>query len=176
MSIKCRHCNAFHWIAERVAASRIGTPAFTTCCKQGDVVLEHLKDPPEYLQYLLSSMDSTAKAFRNNIRKYNSALAFTSVKYTVDGRATGGIQCFQIHGELFHLQGPLQPQDLASAQFAQLYFYDPELATNIQVGHYNGILEASILQRLTEELIAINPFIGIYKTAKEQLDAESDAD
>ena len=88
MSIKCGHCNAFHWIAERVAASTIDTPAFTTCCKQGDVVLEHLTDPPEYLQYLLSSMDSAAKAFRNNIRKYNSALAFTSVKYTVEiGRA-----------------------------------------------------------------------------------------
>ena len=82
-------------------------------------------------------MDSTAKAFRNNIRKYNSTLAFTLVKYTVDDRtyrATSGIQCFQIHGELFHLQGPLQPRDLASAQFAQLYFYDPELATNIRVG------------------------------------------
>ena len=121
-------------------------------------------------------MDSAAKAFRNNIRKYNSALAFTSVKYTVDGRATGGIQCFQIHGELFHLQGPLQSTDLASAQFAQLYFYDPELATNIRVGHYNGILQASILQRLTKELIVINPFIAIYKTAKERLDAESDTD
>ena len=64
------------------------------------------QDPPEYLQYLLSSMDSAAKAFRNNIRKYNSALTFTSLKYTVDDRtyrATGGIQCFQIHGKLFHL-------------------------------------------------------------------------
>ena len=39
------------------------------------------------------------------------------------------------------------PRNLASAQFAQLYFYDPELATNIRVGHYNGILQASILQR-----------------------------
>ena len=105
-------------------------------------------------------MDSYAKAFRNNIWKYNSALAFTSVKYTVDDYtydATGSIQCFQRHGELFHLQRPLQARDLASSsiecfqiygklfhlqgplqareltsgQFAQLYFYDPELATNI---------------------------------------------
>ena len=44
----------------------------------------------------------------------------------------GGLQCFQIYGELFHLQGSLQGEDHTSAQFAQLYFYDPELATTLR--------------------------------------------
>ena len=82
--------------------------------------LPQLLQPPEYLQYLLSSTDSEAKTFRKNIRKYNSALAFTSVKYNVDDRtyrSLGRIQCFQIHDELFHLQGPLQSEGHTSAQF-----------------------------------------------------------
>ena len=136
--------------------------------------LSQLKEPPEYLQYLLSSADIVAKTFRKNIRKYNSALAFTSVKYNVDDRmyrALGGIQCFQIHGELFHLQGPLQGEDHTSAQFAQLYFYDPVLATTIRVARNPDILQEPILRRLTDELLAVNPFITIYKTAKERLDS-----
>ena len=132
-----------------------------------------MQSPPEYLHYLLTSLDSEAKHFRTEIRKYNSALAFTSIKYTIDERlkqTLGGIQCFQIHGELFHLQGPLQDVDPISAQFAQLYFYDPEVATNIWSNRYNQILQSSVLQRITEELIISNPFIGIYKSAKKRLD------
>ena len=46
----------------------------------------------------------------------------------------GGIQCFQIYGELFHLQGPLQDEDHTSAQFAQLYFYDPQQYVRLKTG------------------------------------------
>ena len=139
--------------------------------------LPQLLQPPEYLQYLLSFADSEAKTFRNNIRKYNSTLAFTSVKYNVDDHtycSLGGIQCFQIHGELFHLQGPLQGEGHTSAQFAQLYFYDPELATTLRVAQNPDTLQPAVLQCLTDELLAVNPFIIIYKTAKEWLDYVED--
>ena len=61
-----------------------------------------------------------------------------------------------------------------------LYLYNllsfTSIIQNLQPIYYHGILQASILQCLTEELIVINPFIVIYKTSKEQLDAESDTD
>ena len=147
---------------------------FTACCNQGKVKLPYLTEPPEYLQYLLSSPDSEAKTFRKNIQQYNSSLVFTSVKYNVDDRTyriLGGIQCFQIHGELFHLQGPLQGENHTSAQFAQLYFYDLELVTTLRVARNPDILQQSILQRLTNELLTVNPFITIFKTAKERLES-----
>ena len=179
MSVECTNCKALHWIAERTSGTTIAAKRFTACCNQGKVNLPQLTEPPEYLQYLLSSADTEAKIFRKNIRKYNSAWAFTSVKYNVDDhtyRALGGIQCFQIHGELFHLQGPLQGEDHTSAQFAQLYFYDPGLATTLRVARNPETLQEPILQRLTDELLAVNPFITIYKTAKERWDSVEDQD
>ena len=147
---------------------------FTACCNQGEVQIPTLLQPPPYLFYLLSSLDTEARVFRNHIRQYNSALAFTSMKYTVDDRihrAMGGIQCFQIHGEVFHIQGPLQYENQTRAQFAQLYFYDPEFATSLRLQQNPQTLQQSVLQRITEELLAVNPFIAIYKTAKERLEA-----
>lgn len=50
--------------------------------------------------------------------------------YKTDERlqGTGGIQSFTIHGELYHLQGPLHAPTGAVPSFAQLYFYDPHNA------------------------------------------------
>ena len=117
MSTRCGDCQALHWNAERttgkiylyiyiylqtvkdILGTAISAKKFTACCNQGKVQLPYLAEPPEYLQYLLSSTDAEAKTFRKNIRQYNSALAFTSVKYNVDDRTyrtLGGIQCFQI--------------------------------------------------------------------------------
>jgi hypothetical protein len=37
-----------------------------------------------------------------------------------------GLHAFQIHDELYHLQGPLLPtDDDSSPSYAQLYIYDP---------------------------------------------------
>ncbi|KAH0602896.1 uncharacterized protein H6S33_008546 [Morchella sextelata] len=109
MTIVCESCSALHWIDERIAASSKIKPRFEICCKKGDIQLLPLQAPPPYLQYLLQSPDPVARRFRTSIREYNSALTFTSVKYTADQRApaqSGGLQCFQIHGELYHIQGP----------------------------------------------------------------------
>ena len=48
------------------------------------------------------------------------------------------------------------------------------LATTLRVVRNPDTLQEPILQHLTEELLAINPFITIYKTAKERLDSVED--
>jgi hypothetical protein len=82
---------------------------FEACYKKGDVTLPLIREPPPYLSYLFTGNDPLCRAFRANIRAYNYAFAFTSIKYKKDTRIdfSRGIQCFQIHGELFHFQGPL---------------------------------------------------------------------
>jgi hypothetical protein len=52
--------------------------------------------------------------------------------------------------------------------FAQLFFYDPAYATDIRANQYSH-LDRTILLQLTEMLMDCNPFIRIYKTARERL-------
>jgi hypothetical protein len=108
MDIKCGNCEARHWITEAVIGSN---QCFESCYKRGDAMLEYLQMPPPFLRALFEGDNPQAYSFRQNIRAYNSALAFTSVSYTKDTRTnlSRGLYCFQIHGELFHYQGPLIP-------------------------------------------------------------------
>jgi hypothetical protein len=134
------------------------------------VALPLIRKPPPYLSYLFTGDDPLCRAFRTNIRAYNCAFAFTSISYKKDTRIdfSRGIQCFQIHGELFHFQGPLQPAPHAEPSFAQLFFYDPLFATNIRATNFPR-LDRTVLLQLTDMLTDYNPFITVYKTARERL-------
>ncbi|RPA95627.1 hypothetical protein L873DRAFT_1562305, partial [Choiromyces venosus 120613-1] len=147
MNVICSSCNALHWIDERSQPSTKSLPRFESCCKKGDVILDSLPDPPDILKRLLSTEDADSKRFRKHIREYNSALSFTSLKYSPDQRPAQlgpGIQCFQIHGELYHVQGPLNPLPDHQPRFAQLFLYDPQFAANLRQRHHTN-LDAGIL-------------------------------
>ena len=133
-------------------------------------MLPPFQPPPAYLRQLLIGDDVRTRTFRKNLRKFNSALTFTSVSYKPDRRLPRngrGPVCFQIHGELYHLQGPLHPVD-DSPRFAQLFFYDPDEATAIRTRQHTE-LYPDVVRRLTEMLHNMNPFIRLYKTASEAL-------
>ena len=132
-NIECKFCGAFHWIAERLTKSTANNPIFSLCCKEGDVNLPQYKPLPQYLRNLLLSNGQRNQQFRDNLRAYNCALAFTSIDCTPTnhGVGPGGSQCFQIHGELYHLQGPLEPAEGAVPKYAQLYIYDPAYASAV---------------------------------------------
>jgi hypothetical protein len=134
------------------------------------VILPPVREPPPYLIYLLTGDDPLCRSFRTNIRAYNYALAFTSVSYKKDARIdfSGGIQCFQIHGQLFHFQGPLRPALQEVPSFAQLFFYDLAFATNVRANNFPH-LDRTILLQLTKVLIDYNLFITVYQTACERL-------
>ena len=135
MNVLCPTCEAKHWIDERSRPSSIAAPQFESCCKKGDVAISKLNTPPDVLSALLSEDTAEGKHFHSNIRKYNSALSFTSLKYSADERAASlapGIHCVQIHSELYHLHEPLEPQTGQQPRFAQLFLYDPQYASSIQ--------------------------------------------
>jgi hypothetical protein len=144
-----------------------------SCCTRGDSILNDLRPTPLALRKLFTDDTTRARSFRTRIRAYNSALAFTSVSYNKDKRieVSSGIQCFQIHGELFHYQGPLQPIAGKVPAFAQLFFYDPEYSTGLRIDRYPD-LDRSILLKLLQMLTDVNPFIDIYKTARERLQSQ----
>ena len=79
MNVKCASCAALHWADERLKQSSLSSPQFSRCCHHGKVDLDPLPPPPEHLQQLFTATSTEARQFRENIRRYNATLAFTSV-------------------------------------------------------------------------------------------------
>jgi hypothetical protein len=111
MDVKCQHCGALHWLAEKTANSSQSNPQFGACCNHGKVVIENLAEPPEGIRRLLLDDTDQAKDYRNNMWQYNIALSFTSLGVTEDQSVSRGRgpPIFKIQGELVHRAGALVP-------------------------------------------------------------------
>ncbi|KAJ5146482.1 uncharacterized protein N7515_001046 [Penicillium bovifimosum] len=98
-----------------------------------------LTDPPDqkddFSFPVLATADPRANEFRDRVRQYNAAFAFTSISYTPDQRVSGNYKPLMVAGELFHLYGPLEPsvqesgQEGISPAFAQLWLLEDQQAT-----------------------------------------------
>jgi hypothetical protein len=100
--------------------SRNNNPQFSLCGKNGKVLLSNLPATPQELEVLLTNKESSAVKFRDQIRMYNSVLAFTSLSAKVDESIIGGpgLYSFCIQGELYHKIGSLCPVEGQRPQFA----------------------------------------------------------
>ncbi len=93
MSVQCRHCSAMRFAKE----------AESGCCLKGKVQLPARINYPERLKELLRD-----QTFKQNIRKYNQGLAFTSTGANVDqtlANQRAGVYTYRIQGELMHQIG-----------------------------------------------------------------------
>jgi len=81
---------------------------------------------PPFLHSLFYDDSTLARHFRTHLRKYNSSLAFVSLQYKPDTRTPGGLQCFQIHGALYHHGGPHDHATNVHPQFAEIFVYYPK--------------------------------------------------
>jgi hypothetical protein len=113
MGIVCSQCDALHWKFEKLSASSVRNPKFGTCCLQGQIQLPPLRAPPRYLNDMLCGVALQSKTFRQNIRQYNAAFAFTSLGVKIDHAITNapGPYSFRIYGELHHHSGALLPEE-----------------------------------------------------------------
>jgi hypothetical protein len=57
-----------------------------SCCKQGEIILPPVREFLDLLRRLLTRDYPISDSFFKNIRQYNSALAFTSIAYTLNRR------------------------------------------------------------------------------------------
>jgi hypothetical protein len=76
------------WIKERSVNSTNNNPQFSLCCEDGKVLLPNLLATPQELEVLLTSKESSVVKFQDQIRMYNSVLAFTSLSAKVDESVT----------------------------------------------------------------------------------------
>ena len=171
MNVVCIGCHALHWSAEKPPASaryRAGT--FEACCKRGDALIEKMLPLPEPLNTLMTGINSQSRMFREGLRHWNSQFAFTSISFNMDKRptATGeGLQLFQVHGAIYHQQGPLLPPAGLDALYSQMYLYDPAFAAQAR-SRRAPELNPALIRSLTEMLQETCPFIRLYLLAKER--------
>ena len=130
-----------------------------------------MRELHEPLKTLMCGNDDEARKFREGLRRWNSIFAFTSIWFNMDNRASeigGTFQLFQIHGALYHRQGPLVPAGgLGDARFSQVYLYDSADAARARAAHAPE-LDANLIRSLTLMLQESNPLIQLYLTARER--------
>lgn len=170
MDVKCAHCGALHWMDEKIVKSSATTPKFGMCCLHGKVALPQLEDPPEPLRSLYLMDSAQGKEFRQNIRSYNAAFAFTSVGMHQDHLINNGSAPYvvRIHGELHHLSGSLLPALGHQPSYAQLYIHDPRTAF-AQRQSRNPDLRPDTLESIQGLLTVSHRYAPIYKNASQTL-------
>ena len=171
MNLVCSRCNALHWSAERPRASaHHAAGSFESCCKYGDAMVEKIRHLPEPLNSLMTGINSQSRQFRASLRQSNSQFAFTSIRYNMDDRPTAigeGFQLFQVHGAIYHHQGPLVPPGGQDPLYSQMYLYDPAYAAQAR-SRRTPELDPALISSLTEMLQESCPFIQLYLLARER--------
>ena len=127
MTFSCTFCDAKFWESEKLSTNARLLPKFPLCCGQAKVVLPSLATPPDMLVHLLTAGDTRGRGFRDNIRAYNSALAFALLGVTLDKQLANdkrGVYTFRIHGTVNHYIGQLMPRGGQATAFVQIYIHD----------------------------------------------------
>ncbi|KAF9440445.1 hypothetical protein P691DRAFT_647674, partial [Macrolepiota fuliginosa MF-IS2] len=183
MVIRCPCCQAYHFDSEKLAKSTQQDFRFGICCLQGQVVLPPYQNIDNTYLPFMTGQQPQSKEFRNDIRRYNAAFAFTSLGAKVDRSITGttgmifnlrllfsflikssGPYCFKINGELSHLSGALLPPPGQHPMYAQIYFNDPDQQL-LDRQRNNANLNHVVLNELQDMLHHVNPYIPIYQQA-----------
>jgi hypothetical protein len=179
MNVKCDYCAAILFQGE--TSSR--------CCGNGQFRPVPQETPPAYLRGLLvkdtelsypqedSALSSDPVHFRANLRFYNLAFQFTSISCNEDsGRGYRPVHSswYQIHGQVFHLQGQLSATDETRAMWAQLYFYDPDVAARRRIENTATVSvefkpRETIMRGLHQMMEEHNELVKVYKSAHQML-------
>jgi hypothetical protein len=161
------------WIKERSAKSTNNNPQFFLCCENGKVLLPNLPVTLQELEVLLTGKENNVVKFQDQIRMYNSVLAFTSFGAKVDESVIGGPEpySFRIQGELYHKIGSLRLAEGQRPQFAQLYIHD----TKHEHQNRHAVmpsLDPTMLDRLLTMMYNINPYVEMFKMARDMMAIE----
>ena len=150
--------------------SQSDTVTFSACCANGNVKLPPLKDPPDLLKNLLTGNTQRHKQFCDNIRAYNSSLAFASLCLTGQEFKfkNPGPYCYRINGQLYHALSQMQPEHGKPPAFSQIYIYDHEHELDYCMKPFTG-LDASLLLDLQQMIKDVNPYAYKYLQAAETI-------
>ena len=112
--------------------------------------------------------------FRQEIRRYNSAVAFTSCGVNRDRRYANqsrGVYTFRIQGSVHHFHGSLFPEEGQAARFCQIYIYDDAEQLDRRMGIFRDPLNPQFLHILQQAIANNNPFVNVYRSVRERVSA-----
>ena len=161
---KCSECNAYMFKGETHTGSLSKNEAkFSLCCSKGAIKLPPINELPSKLQELLSGNRKCDQNFRQNIRAYNSSLAFASMcltgqEYQFRNR---GPYCYRINGQVYHAISQLQPNGDRSPSFSQIYIYDQQNEIQNRLKSFSH-LDPDLLKELQEMIKCTNPYAQTY--------------
>ncbi len=104
---------------------------------------------------------------------YNSMLAFTLLSAKVDESVIKGTKMYSFHmqGEFYHKIGSLCPAKGQHPQFAQLYIHDTERERQ-NCHAVMPSLDPMTLDRLLTMMYNINPYVEMFKMARDMMATE----
>ena len=157
------------------------------CCNFGNVVLEDkFAGYPHELSDLLTGNSPEARNFRSNIRSFNSALAMASMGAQLDIPRGHGPYCFRlvsfrfflfssircflhrIHGQIYHLSGPLHPAEGQRPSYGQIYIMDTaQAALERSNAPPNANCDPAVMRTLSDLMTRVNPFAQSYRLMNE---------
>ena len=167
MAYTCSECSVLMFKAEKSdqSVSTVNPRAkFSLCCSYGTVKLPPTKEPPEKLKCLLIGNTKRDRDFSNNIRAYNSSLAFASMCLTHKEYKfnTNGPYWFHISGQVYHALSQMQPQHDTKPRFCQIYIFEQENELDNHSQQFQN-LDKTVLQELQDMMKEVNPFAHLYQ-------------
>nr|XP_043614568.1 uncharacterized protein LOC122586652 [Erigeron canadensis] len=182
-SYNCPTCNAVMWYEERSKSTPVSEPiSFSSCCQNGKILLEPLRNTPEPLKRLLDYDQAGTSTFRDNIRTYNSMFCFTSFGAQIDNSINQGrgVYTFRISGQNYHRIGSLLPSDGAEPRYAQLYFFDTQneirhrISAIVGKGKTNSKIDETIVGSLMDMLNEHNCVAKAFRMARDWCSVNED--
>ena len=153
MDQKCIYCGALYFRGENV-----------NCCHKGKVELPPLAPYPQEFRNLLTSHNAQSTHFQDQIRQYNSSMAFASFVGGVSPRQGRGPYTFRLHGQLYHRAGSLHPLEGQTPSYSQLYIIEGEQAVETHLANkHNEKCQRDIMVLLATVLERVSPFAAAYK-------------
>ena len=155
MNQVCPHCAALRFKAELRPYN---------CCHSGKVCLPQLLPIPDEIKNLFTGQDEKSKNFQQNIRRYNSAMAFASMGASVAPPPGHGPYVYRIHGQTYHKSGCLHPDPGKPPRYGQLYILEGQQATAARIANdSNEGCRADVLQTLHDTLEYSSPYAAAFK-------------
>ena len=153
MTKRCQYCDAKLFLHEK-----------SNCCHNGKVSLPDLSPYPQELHELLTGNSSKSRNFQENIRRYNSGMAFASMGASIAIPKGTGPYVYRIHGQIYHQSGCLHPPDGQRRQYGQLYILEGKEATETRMANdVNLPCREDIFQELHMIMQSVSPYAAAYK-------------
>nr|GFB02851.1 hypothetical protein CTI12_AA260590 [Tanacetum cinerariifolium] len=125
---------------------------------------------------LINGNHPKSTSFIDNIRRYNSMFAFTSIdaKQDMSVNQGHGTYCYRIQGENYHRMGTLLPDEGNPLMFAQLYIYDTQneidnrikcVSNDDSTSTNNKVIDHQLTVDLRDMLDNINPLVSQFRMA-----------